>query len=64
MNPRIKAGWDYFWNLKPSTVSKWTNQKLLAQFHAWQQLMIEEMKTETPTTEDLMACIKREGLII
>ncbi len=45
MNPRIKQGWDYFWNLKPSDSNRIKNVVLIAQLHYWQKMVFDEMKT-------------------
>lgn len=44
-NPRIKQGWDYFWNLKPSDSNRIKNVVLIAQLHYWQKMIIDDMKS-------------------
>lgn len=54
MNPRIKDGWNYFWNLKPSEVSRMKNMALITQLHTWQKLIEEELQRQ-PKEGDLEA---------
>lgn len=57
MNPRIKAGWNYFWNLKPSEVNKMTNMALITHFHTWMKLVEEEFK-RPPEEKDLETMVR------
>lgn len=52
MNPRIKTGWDYFWNLKPSDTTRMKNMALITQLHTWMALVEEEFNGP-PKEKDL-----------
>ena len=54
MNPRIKNGWNYFWNLKPSDVNQMTGMALITRLHTWMKLVEEEYK-RPPEDKDLEA---------
>lgn len=50
MNPRIKNGWEWLWNLKPSVAM--TKNELIMHLHRWQTLVHEEFKRNL-SDEDL-----------
>lgn len=57
MNPRIKTGWDYFWNLKPSDTTRMKNMALITQLHTWMALVQEEF-SGPPKEKDLETMTK------